>query len=421
MNKEKVSIIATLANIFLGGGKLLVGFLINSSALIAEGIHSGLDVVSSFITFLGIKVSKKPVDKNHPYGYYTAESLGGLAVALLLAVSGIWIIYEGATHILKKETVQFTLWGILIIVISIILNEIMARLKFKYGRKEESLALIADAEHSRADVIASGGVLIGFIFIRYFPIVDGILAILIGLYILKESFGISKMVTDNLLGVRDEKIEEEIRKISKEKNILISDLKTRKIGAVVFAELKIKLDSQLRVEEAQKISEELQNNLLKKIDSLKYIVVQIETHKIKEGIVRPSWRGWGGRFGGGWGRRFRFGRALEGTGLAKMGLAKKGYRIIIPIKENEIFEDFGAPEYLIIDKENGEIVQKEKIRNPYFTQEGKFGRFGMRIIKFTDPDEIKTKLIGPGAREKARELGIRVTIIASDKKLEDIL
>ncbi len=278
----------------------MIGLLINSAALIAEGIHSTLDVFSSFITYLGIRIAKKPPDERHPYGHQAAETLGGLAVSLLLAVSGIWIIYEGAIHLVEREAAEITLWGFAIMIVSIILNEIMARLKFKYGRQEESLALIADAEHSRVDVIASAGVLVGLFLIRYFSLADGIIAILIGIYILKESFGIGMEVTDNLMGVKDEKVEAEIKRICQEKSISVSDLKTKKLGSAVSAELHIKLNPELKIEEAERISQELQKDLLEKIERLKYLIINIGSHEIKEGIVRPTTFSWG------WRRGFRF-------------------------------------------------------------------------------------------------------------------
>ena len=405
MNKEKVSILGILVNFFLGGSKFLVGLMINSAALMSEGIHSGLDLISSFVTFLGIKVAKKPVDEKHPYGHYIAETIGGFVVVILLAGAGIWIIYEGISRIFTKEIVEFSLIGILIISISIILNEVMARLKFKYGRKEESLALVADAEHSRADVVSSIGVLIALIAVKYFWVADGIITFLIGLYILKESYEIGRETTDNLLGVKDEKAEKRIKEICQERNIAISNLKTRKIGAATFAEITIKLDPQLRVEEAETISKSLQDELINKVKNLKYAVIQIESHEIKTGFIKPRW-----------GRRFRFRGRFQPPRL--IGPSKRGYRIIIPIKDNEIYDDFGASEYLIVDKENGKILQKEIIKNPYFSPEA--GR-GMRIVKETNADEIITKRIGPGAKERAEELGIKVTIVPLDKKLAEIL
>jgi len=168
MNPQTVSIISTLLNLGLGISKLIFGFLIGSVALIADGIHSGVDVFSSFITFLGLKTARKPVDREHPYGHYRAESLAGFLVAILLAISGIWILYEAFERFFGGGVVRLSLGAILVVIISIAVTEFLARLKFYYGRKHKALSLVADAEHSRADALSSVGVLGGLFLIRYF-------------------------------------------------------------------------------------------------------------------------------------------------------------------------------------------------------------------------------------------------------------
>jgi len=213
MDKEKVSILSTLVNFFLALSKLIVGIMIKSAALTADGIHSSIDIVSSFGTYLGIKIANKPGDKKYPYGHYRAESLAGLFITILLAGTGLWVIYEAVMKFFTAGAKEiFSLGAIILVVITIIVNELMARLKFYYGRKEESLSLVADAEHSRADVLSSIGVLIPLFFARYFPPIDGIVAILIGGYILFESFKLSKEIMESILDVSNEDLEEKIKK-----------------------------------------------------------------------------------------------------------------------------------------------------------------------------------------------------------------
>lgn len=409
MKKESVSILSTLVNLLLGASKLAVGFMINSAALLADGVHSGLDFISSLSTYLGIKVAKKPVDEKHPYGYYLAETISGGIVILLLAASAFWIIFEGAVSLLEKEVVQVSLWGFIVIVASIILNELMARLKFKYGQKEQSLALVADAQHSRADVISSLGVLAALFLVKYFSFADGLIAILIGGYILKESYFLGREVIDNLLGVKDEKTEEAIKEHLREKNISLTSLKTRKIGAATFAEITIKLAASLMVKEAEKISKTLQNDLISKIKNLKYVVIQIESHDISQGLIRAGW-GWGGRQ---WGSRGRFKSELK-----TLGPKKQGYRIVVSFKEGKFYPDFGAPEYLLIDKRGEEIIKKQIIKNPHFETGG---GHGVRFVKSTNPDEVITQRIGFGAKERLEELGIKLTLIKEAAELKDLI
>ena len=82
--KEKVAAISILANVILAGGKLVAGFIAGSGAVFAEGLHSGMDILSSTISFIGIKIAKKPVDKKHPYGHYKFEVLAGLIITIIL-------------------------------------------------------------------------------------------------------------------------------------------------------------------------------------------------------------------------------------------------------------------------------------------------------------------------------------------------
>ena len=175
MNTQKVSIISTIVNLAFTVLKLVLGFLINSAALIADAIHSGLDVFSSFVTFLGIKSSKKPVDEKYPYGYYRTESLAGFVVTILLAITAVWILYEGISRFFVDERVEFSIWAIILMIASVIINGVMANIKFHYGHKEQSLSMVADAEHSRADAISSLGVLIGLILVKFFVLAENLL------------------------------------------------------------------------------------------------------------------------------------------------------------------------------------------------------------------------------------------------------
>jgi len=289
MNNESVSLISTLVNLVLTALKLAAGIFTNSVALIAEAIHSGLDIISSFITYLGIRTAKKPVDEKHPYGSYQAENLAGVMVVILLIISAGWILYEGIARFFSSENAEFSIWAIILMAVTALVNEVMARLKFYYGNKFNSLALIADGEHSRADVIASVGVLIGLFLIRYYALADGIIAILIGLYILYESYGLGKEITDSLLDVRNEKLEQKISKISKENNISVSEIKSRKVGQVSFAEIKIKLDPNLTVKEADLLAKKLENELIDKIPDLKQVVVAVESHDFVQSTTVPKY------------------------------------------------------------------------------------------------------------------------------------
>ena len=300
--KEKVAIISILANIILAGGKVTVGFLSGSGAVLAEGLHSGMDILSSGISLAGIKIAQKPVDEKHPYGHYKFEVLGGLIITIILFLTGLFIAFESIREFNNPSPVNIGYWALGAMLVSAIINEVMARLKIHYGKKENSVALLSDGVHSRVDVYASLVVLLGLFLTSYWIYIDSVLALLVGLYIIKESFSIGKEAVDSLLDVSaGEEIEKEIRSIAEAQMVKITSLKTQKKGSAVTANLEIKLPSNLSVEDATKISGKLREKLIEVIEQLEYVSIQITSHEIETGFYRPAL----GR-GFGWQRQGKF-------------------------------------------------------------------------------------------------------------------
>ncbi|NOQ56411.1 MAG: cation diffusion facilitator family transporter [Nanohaloarchaea archaeon] len=313
--KEKIAKISVFANLILAVGKILVGIITNSSAILAEGIHSGMDVFSSGISFIGIRMSKKPKDKEHPYGHYKFEVLTGLIITLILFMTGIGIIYGSYKSFLDPTQIMITYLALGIMLFSAIVNEIMARLKIHYGKSENSLSLLSDGYHSRIDVYASLAVLIGLVLSKYWIYVDSILAFLIGLYIIKESFSLGKEATDSLLDVSaGDDIELEIRQIVKDEGIELSSLKTQKKGSAVTANIEIKLPDRLTVGAATDKSNRLRDELIKRVDILEYIAIQIKSYEISSGFYR-SYFGRGFR----WNRQGKSQEEIKITGRLGSG------------------------------------------------------------------------------------------------------
>ncbi|MEA1937384.1 MAG: cation diffusion facilitator family transporter [Patescibacteria group bacterium] len=300
--KEKIALISILANVFLAVGKISVGLISNSSAVLADGFHAFTDIFASGIGYFGIKASQKPVDKRHPYGHYKFEVLGGLIITFILFISGVGIIYEAYKKFLNPEEIKinYLIFGVMFL--SILINFFTSRLKIYYGKKENSLTLLSDGTHDKADVLASVAVLSGVLFSKYWVYADPILAVLIGLYIIKESFPLGKEAIDSLLDVSaGEEIEEEIKSIAEKENIKIDSLKTQKKGSAITANLEIDLPSKLNVEEATKISNILREKLIQAIEPLEYVVIQIISHEIETGFYKPDFG-----HGFGWQRKGRF-------------------------------------------------------------------------------------------------------------------
>jgi len=326
--KEKIALLSVSANFVLAGGKIAVGLFSNSAAVLAEGLHSFMDIFSSAVGYIGIKISAKPEDQKHPYGHYKFEVLAGIIITIILLITGAGIVYEAYKSFLNPEKISIGYLAFGVMIFSVFVNEVMARFKIYFGKKENSIALLSDGLHSRIDVFASLAVFVGLILSRYWTFIDSTLAFLIGLYIIKESFSLGKEAIDSLLDVSAGKeIEDKIRAIAKTKNIEVSSLKTQKKGSAITANLEIKLPSNLKVEEASKISDGLREKFMQEIENLQYVAIQIISHEVETGFYKPEF----GK-GFGWQRKGKFRGEVKGAiGGGPGGYCvcpKCGYKII---------------------------------------------------------------------------------------------
>jgi len=324
---EKIAIISVVANFILAAVKIGVGLLINSTAVLAEGYHSLTDIISSFIGWVGIRYSKKPSDAKHPYGYYKYEVLAGAIITLVLLIAGIDIIYEAYKSLILSEDVSFfPPIAYYVIAGSAIVNEVMARFKIYYGKKENSFALISDGYHSRVDVYTSLGVFAGLILSRYWSYADPLIAMLIGLYVIKEAYLLGKEAIESLLDISaGEAVEKEIRDIVAGFNVKPVNIKTLKKGAVITANIEIALSKDESVAGAEALTAQIKNKLIEKIESLKYVAIQVKSYDIQSSIYKPLI----GR-GFGWINRGRYrGEVDQAVGMGPDGMCvcpKCGHR-----------------------------------------------------------------------------------------------
>lgn len=325
--KEKIALISILANVFLSAGKISVGIIANSSAIIAAGIDSFVDIFSSLISYAGIKFAKKPADKKHPYGHYKFEVISGVIITIIVLISGLGIIYNAYHNFLSPKIVSISYLSVGIMIVAALVNAVMSKLKIYHGKKENSYSLIADGTHSKIDIFTSLIILVGLFFTKYWIYTDALLALLMGTYILKEAFVIGKEAVDSLLDVSaGEDVEKKIISIAQQQNIAINSLKTQKKGSIITANLEIKLPPNLKVEEATKISENLREYLMKEIANLVYVAIQIVSHELETVFYKPDF---GRSFG--WQRSGRFrDEVAEASGRGPAGYCvceKCGYKI----------------------------------------------------------------------------------------------
>jgi predicted Fe-Mo cluster-binding NifX family protein len=271
---------------------------------------------------------------------------------------------------------------------------------------------VADAEHSRADVVSSLAVLIGLILTKFYPSADSILAILVALYIFYEAIEFGRESIDSLVDKANPEIEQKIKAEIRQLRVEIKEIKTRKIGTSNFAEISLLFDSRDKASEISQKTDKIESILLDKIPELKQISINVKSHDIKRQTTKSFF----------FGRRFRygFGRGIKLIGPEKPKDKKKIKRIVIPLENNDIAPEFGSEKYLILDvDENNNIVTKEEIKNPYFETGG--AGHGAKFIKSVSAEKVITKHIGELAKINLQALGIEIELTSKDDKIEKLL
>lgn len=237
-------------NILLFLGKLLAGLLSGSVSILADAINNLSDAGSSLVTLLGFYLAQRPADKEHPYGHARYEYLSGLVVSALILVIGLELGKSSFEKVLHPQPILATpvVWGVL--TVSLCLKLWMSHFFRTLGARIRSVTLTAASADSRNDVIATAGVLLGYIVSSLFGVnVDGIVGLGIATFILWSGIGIARDTISPLLGARDPELVKKLSALvlSHEKVLGIHDLLVHDYGpgqcfASVHAELSAEED-----------------------------------------------------------------------------------------------------------------------------------------------------------------------------------
>lgn len=274
---ENVGRIAVWGNIGLFALKLFCGIAGGSRALIADAVHSAMDVFTAAIVMISLRVSKAPPDKEHPYGHGQVEYVSSLLIGMSLIAVVVLILYHSITDIIHGVTDQPDLIALLGVIISIVGNELMFRHSYCCGTRFRSPAMIANAWENRADVYSSLGALVGVVGAQLgFLFMDRVGAILVAIMIAWSAFAMLRNawhgILDHSLG---ESLENRIRREANEDPDVrgVVSLQTRAIGQHLAIDLKLGVSPDLTLREGYEIADRVKGILMKKIGRVELINV----------------------------------------------------------------------------------------------------------------------------------------------------
>lgn len=279
---NKVSVITIIGNVILSIFKLMAGFIAHSGAMISDAVHSASDVFSTFVVMIGVRMSTKDSDKEHPYGHERLECVAAILLAFVLFLTGLAIGIKAITNIFSGDYADLQVPGMLALVaaiVSILGKEAMYWYTRHYAKKIDSGALMADAWHHRSDAFSSIGALIGIGGARMgYPVMDSVASLIIFFFILKAAYDIFKDAMDKMVDhACDEETETQMRAcvMEHEQVLGIDMLQTRIFGNKIYVDVEIQVNGDYTLREAHSIAEDVHEQIEENFPKVKHIMVHV--------------------------------------------------------------------------------------------------------------------------------------------------
>ena len=262
--------------------KLVVGFVAGSYAVVADGIDSTSDIVSSLIVLIAARIIARPPNVKFPYGYQKADTVASKVLSFVIFFAGAQLAWSTVEALLTGEVLETpTKLAIWVTIVSIAGKVALTLLLYRTGRKVDSQMLIANARNMRNDILISLSVLTGLIFTLTLqqPLIDRIIAIVISVFIMVTAFRIfMKSNIDLMDGIDDtglyNQLFEAVHSVEGAHNP--HRVRARKIGHHYMVNLDIEVDASLSVREAHEIAKGVENSIKSNLKNIYDVMVHVE-------------------------------------------------------------------------------------------------------------------------------------------------
>ncbi len=280
LKKEKAAQTALAGGLFVFALKLIAWSISGSVALLSDALESIVNILASGIMLISVIISEKPADESHQYGHEKIENISMLIEGGLIVSAGILIVYEAYRRFRNPVILLELNIALGISLFATILNGALSWYLSKSADETNSLALEADAKHLLTDVISSFGVVIGLYIanISGLELMDSILAILVSIIVFKMGVELLYKAIQGLMDQSAPEEESKIRKIMERHQsqfIDFHEVKTRKSGGRVYAELHLSMDGSVTVQDSHDFTEHLEVDLRKELPEVT-ITIHVE-------------------------------------------------------------------------------------------------------------------------------------------------
>lgn len=261
--------------------KLIYGLITRSAAMTADGVHSFADGASNIIGLVGIWAASKPIDEDHPYGHKKYETVATLGIAVMLFLASFNIIKDSILRLFHPVVPDVNMFSFGLMVITVLINIVVMRYEYKKGSELSSDILVCDSIHTKSDIFVSSAVIATLVSTKAgFPILDTIVAFVIGILISKAGFEILKKSSDVLCdreAIEKAKIAKVVSGVFGVK--AIHKIRTRGREDDVHVDLHVAVNTSMHVDAAHELSHRISDTLKEKIHGITDVIVHIEPSK----------------------------------------------------------------------------------------------------------------------------------------------
>ena len=284
---HKLSLVSTIGNTVLSGFKMFAGVAGHSGAMMSDAVHSLSDVLTTVIAWVGVKISKKAPDSDHPYGHERLECIASLFLGAVLLITGLGIGKVGIENIGSGQYETLMVPGAIALVaaiVSIVGKEAMYWYTRYYAKRIQSSAFLADAWHHRSDAFSSVGSLIGIAgAMMGFPVLDSVASVVICLFIVKVSYDILKDAVVKLLDTScGADYEEKMKDFVAAQNGVerVDLLHSRMFGNKIYVDLEIQVDGDKSLREAHDVAEQVHSDVEQQFPDVKHIMIHVNPARV---------------------------------------------------------------------------------------------------------------------------------------------
>ena len=278
---ERGARVSIIAYITLSLLKLGVGFLAQSKALLADGINNTTDIIASVAVLIGLKISGKPADDDHPYGHLRAETIASLIASLIMIAVGLDVLYNAIKSVIFFNPKAPDLVSAVVAIFCAAAIYMVYRYNMRIAVKIKSSGLMAAAKDNLSDAWVSIGTTIGIVASQFgFPWIDPLAAVVVSALILKTGWDIFREATHNLSdGFSREKLDGITKSISQVPGVKqIKNIRARVHGNNILLDLVVSVNSELSLVEGHSITEKIEDKLKEDLD-ITQVMVHVEPDK----------------------------------------------------------------------------------------------------------------------------------------------